>query len=70
MKKCSVTIDMEKVRGLTEAKLWGWADLARGARLSTATIYSLQSGRRNSSRLTARKLAAALGVEPQEIIKK
>lgn len=70
MKRCSVTIDMEKVRDLTEAKLWGWAYLARKARLSTATIYSLQSGRRNSSLLTVRKLAAALGVEPQEIIKK
>ena len=70
MKKSSVTIDMEKVRYLTENQLWSWADLARKARLSVATVFSLQSGRRNSSYLTARKLAAALGVEPQEIIKK
>ncbi len=69
MKKSSVSINMEKVRALTESRLWSWAELARESRLSVATIFSLQSGRRNSSNLTVRKLAAALGVEPAEIIK-
>lgn len=69
MKKSRVSIDMEKVRALTESRLWSWAELARKSGLSVSTIFSLQSGKRNSSNLTARKLAAALGVKPAEIIK-
>lgn len=70
MKKSSVTINMEQVRHLTESRLWSWNELARKAGLSVTTIFSLRSGRRNASNLTARKIAAALGVAPQEIIKK
>ena len=69
MKKSSVIIDMEKVRNLTESHLWSWAELSRKAEVSVATIYSLQTGRRNASILTTRKLAGALGVEPSEIVK-
>lgn len=69
MKKSSVIIDMDKVRNLTERRLWSWAELSRKAAVSVATIYSLQTGRRNASILTIRKLANALGVEPSEIVK-
>lgn len=64
-----VTIDMLKVKEMTYRKLWTWADLAKQAGITQPTIYALQAGRRKASQRTLFKLAAALDVDPLEIIK-
>lgn len=64
-----VTIDMPKVKEMTYRKLWTWADLAKQAGITQPTIYALQAGRRKASQRTLFKLAAALDVDPSEIIK-
>lgn len=66
----SVVIDMPKVKEMTYRKLWTWAELAKKAGITQPTIFALQSGRRKASIRTAYKIAAALDVEPSEIIKK
>lgn len=68
MNKC-VAIDMLKVKEMTYRKLWTWADLAKQAGITQPTIYALQAGRRKASQRTLFKLAAALDVDPSEIIK-
>lgn len=68
--KEKICLDMDKVKELTARKFWVWSDLARKAEITTATLYALQAGRRNASPKTMFKIAAALEVEPSEIIKK
>ena len=63
-------VDMPKIKRLTYRNLWTWAELSRRANVTTPTLYALQAGRRRASLRTVYKLAAALGVEPREIIKK
>lgn len=65
----SVIIDIEKVKRFAMAKVWTFAELARQSKLSDATLYSLQNGRRKASLMTVQKIALALGVEPSEIVK-
>lgn len=64
-----VNIDMDKVKALAFKKRMVWTDLAKKADITTATIYAVQSGRRSPSQRTLFKLAAALDVDPSEIIK-
>lgn len=64
-----MNLDMEKVQEMTYQKLWTWADLARQANVTQSTLYALKAGRRNPSMRTIYKIAHALGVEPQEIVK-
>lgn len=64
-----MNLDMEKVKEMTYQKLWTWADLARQANVTQPTLYALKAGRRNPSMRTIYKIAHALGVEPQEIVK-
>lgn len=66
----SYYVNMDKVCELTQEKFWTIAELTRKAHLSQATYFSLKSGRRKASVLTVKKLAAALGVSPAEIIAK
>lgn len=62
-------INNEKLRALRLEKVLSWTLLARKAGVSPATLYSLNSGKRNSSELTVQKLANALGVDPRELVK-
>lgn len=64
-----MNIKMDKVQEMTYQKLWTWADLARQANVTQSTLYALKAGRRNPSMRTIYKIAHALGVEPQEIVK-
>lgn len=64
------SVNMEKVDELRLKKFWTNSQLGRQAHLTQATICSLKAKRRNASMLTVKKLAAALGVSPAEIIEK
>ena len=57
------------VDGLINGKFISWAELARMAGISSATIFAIKAGRRNASFRTIRKIADALGVEPKDIVK-
>lgn len=64
------TLDLSLVGTLIDRKLLSWAELARVAGISPATIFALKAGRRNASYRTIRKIAAALDIEPTDIMKK
>lgn len=63
-------IDFEKVGKLISRKYLSWAELARQANISSATIFAIKAGRRNASYKTLRNIANALGVEPSDIVSK
>ncbi|MCH4096026.1 MAG: helix-turn-helix transcriptional regulator [Acidaminococcus provencensis] len=65
----TVEIDMKKVKEMTLKKLMSFADLAKSANLSLATLFALQAKRRKASERTLYKIAAALDVSPADIIK-
>ena len=62
-------VDFNVVDRLINEKFISWAELARMAGISSATIFAIKAGRRNSSFRTIRKIADALGVEPKDIVK-
>ena len=66
----SMAPDMGKVKQLTYKKGWSWSELASRAELSLNTLFALQAKRRKASERTVYKIAAALGVSPEEIIEK
>lgn len=63
-------IDFEKVGKLISRKYLSWAELARQANISSATIFAIKAGRRNASYKILRNIANALGVEPSDIVSK
>lgn len=67
--KEKISLNMEKVKELAFNKKMVWADLARKANITVASVYAFQSGRRNPSQRTVFKIATALEVDPKEIIK-
>ena len=62
-------VDSNVVDRLINEKFISWAELARMAGISSATIFAIKAGRRNASFRTIRKIADALGVEPKDIVK-
>lgn len=62
-------VDFEAVGKLIDEKFISWAELARTAGISQATIFSIKAGRRNASYRTIRKIAQALNVQPSDIIR-
>lgn len=66
----TVEIDMKKVKEMTLKKFMSFADLAKSANLSLATLFALQAKRRKASERTLYKIAAALDVSPADIIEK
>lgn len=67
--KNAVFMDMEKVEQLSHEHLWTWAELARRSSVTQSTLFALKAGRRRASMITACKIAHALNVEPQVLIK-
>lgn len=65
----TIAVDAEKLRELTEASLMSWTELARAAGLSMTGLRGARAGQPCRPG-TVRKLAAALHVEPLELIKK
>ena len=62
-------VDFNVVDRIINEKFISWAELARIAGISSATIFAIKAGRRNASFRTIRKIADALGVEPKDIVK-
>lgn len=62
-------VDFNVVDRLINENFISWAELARMAGISSATIFAIKAGRRNASFRTIRKIADALGVEPKDIVK-
>lgn len=61
---------MSKVRDLRrlrEQRVWSQAELAERARVSRLTIHNLENGG-EARPATIRKIAAALLVEPEELV--
>ncbi len=60
---------MEKLKELREARALSLRELANEAGVGHNTIYRIEHGQKNVLPRTVRKLAAALGVEPRELIR-
>lgn len=61
-------VDREKLRALREKRFLSHRDLARKADVSPTTVLNLEAGRVEAQRRTIRKLAAALEVDPAELV--
>jgi transcriptional regulator with XRE-family HTH domain len=65
----TMEIDGEKLRRLRQRKLWLIGDLARESGVHRNLISSYELGKAGAYPDTIRKLAAALGVDPTELLK-
>lgn len=68
MRNRTAKIDFQKVDTIVSSKFWTWAELGRRAEISSATVLAIKAGRRNASYKTIRKIAAALEVQPRDIV--
>lgn len=68
-RKPGYCVDVSKLEALTGKMLMSWADLSRASGVSSTVITTVRKGR-GATGNTVRKLAAALHVEPLELIKK
>lgn len=65
-----VEIDPTKLRQLREARILSLRELEERSGVSYNTIWFIEAGRRKRNHpATIRKLAAALGVDPQDLLK-
>jgi predicted transcriptional regulator len=62
-------VDGAKLKELREDQAFSVRDLAEEAGVSTDTITALEKGRRKAWPRNVRKLAAALGVKPRDLMK-
>jgi len=60
-------VNSTKLKELREAKGFSVRRLAREAKISTETVYSVEHGRRQPSVRTLGKIAQALGVEVRDL---
>jgi len=58
----------KRVRRARERAVFGQAELARAAGLSVIGLWQIEHDRRKPRPATIRRIAAALGVEPSELI--
>jgi transcriptional regulator with XRE-family HTH domain len=58
---------LRELRRLRERRAWSQRDLAERSGVAQSTIAELEAGRL-ARHVTTRRLAAALGVEPAELI--
>ncbi len=70
MENMTFVVNMAKVKELTYQKFWSLTELAQQAHISLATIFALQAKKRQASKRTVAKIAAALDVSPADIIEK
>ena len=64
-----VRVDGQKLRRLRERRLWLIGRLAEQSGVHRNVVSKLENGRGGAHPDTIRKLAAALGVEPEELVK-
>jgi transcriptional regulator with XRE-family HTH domain len=65
-----VEFDMDKLKALRESRVLTLRELSEESGVTLNTIWRLESGYNKRARpSTIRKLATALGVQPQELIR-
>jgi transcriptional regulator with XRE-family HTH domain len=65
-----VEVDMEKLKALREMRVLTLRELSEKSDVTLNTIWRLESGYNKRARpSTIRKLATALGVQPQELLR-
>lgn len=60
---------MAKLKSLREQQVLSLQELADKAGVSKNTVWNIEHGKNRAYPRTIRKLATALGVEPQELVK-
>lgn len=63
-----VEVNAQKLRELREQKVLALRDLEALSGVAYNTIWRLENGKTGAHPGTVRKLAAALGTEPQELV--
>lgn len=63
-------VDTEKLKELRRRRVLSMRELQELSRVSHNTIWRIETGRQGAHPRTIRKLAKALGVEPEELLKK
>jgi transcriptional regulator with XRE-family HTH domain len=63
-------VDGKRLRELRRERALSQLDLERETGVAAATLSALELGKRPARPRTVRALAAALGVAPQELVKK
>jgi transcriptional regulator with XRE-family HTH domain len=61
-------VDVQKLRELRRRRVLTLRELEEESGVSYNTIWRIENGYREARPSTIRKLAAALGVEPQELL--
>jgi transcriptional regulator with XRE-family HTH domain len=64
-----VEVDVEKLRELRRRRVLTMEELAKKAGVGRNTVWRLEHGVMGAQPRTIRKLATALGVEPEELVK-
>jgi len=65
----SMEVNTERLRELRRRRVLSMRDLQERSGVSPNTIWRIESGRQGAHPRTIRKLAEALGVEPEELLK-
>lgn len=68
-KRKVMEVDVEKLKTLREQRVMSIGDLSDKSGIHRNTISRMENGRGKAYTSTIRKLAAALGVEPRELVK-
>jgi DNA-binding XRE family transcriptional regulator len=63
-------VDTEKLKELRRRRVLSMRELEELSGVSHNTIWRIESGRQGAHPRTIRKLAEALGMEPEELLKK
>ncbi len=66
----AMEVDPMKLKRLRKDRVFSQRELARLAGLTHATVWKLENGPAEAHPRTIRKLAEALGVEPEELLRK
>jgi transcriptional regulator with XRE-family HTH domain len=64
-----VEVNVRKLRELRQRRVLTLKELEERSGVAYNTIWRLENGRTGAQPRTLRKLAAALGVEPEELVK-
>ena len=62
-------VDVARLRELRQARVLSMRELEEASGVSYNTIWRLENGKTGAQPRTIRRLAAALGVEPSELVK-
>jgi transcriptional regulator with XRE-family HTH domain len=58
----------QRIKQVRQRKVWGQAELARKAGVSVNTLYRIEAEQHVPRPATIRKIAEALGVEPEVLV--